>query len=60
MMKFSVQITARMVIEAEDADDADCKCFGYVVDMFDLNQVETGEFMITKVEDASLYIEQER
>ena len=49
-----------MVIEAEDADDADCKCFGYVVDMFDLNQVETGEFMITKVEDASLYIEQER
>jgi hypothetical protein len=60
MMKFSVQITARMVVEAEDAVDADCKCFDYVADMFELNQVETGEFRITKVEEASLYIEQER
>ena len=47
-----------MVVEAEDADDADCKCFDYVADMFDLNQVEEGEFRITKVEEASLYIEQ--
>ena len=49
-----------MVVEAEDAGDADCKCFDYVADMFELNQVEIGEFRITKVEEASLYIEQER
>ena len=53
-MKFSVSITARMVVEAEDAVDADCKCFDYVADMFELTQVN-GEFMITKVEDGNFF-----
>jgi hypothetical protein len=54
MMKFSVSITARIVLDAEDAADADTKCFGYMADMFELTQVN-GEFMITKVEDGNFF-----